>query len=83
MARKKGTSTVPKNESKDAKFVRLANQRINKILKMYRQISQLGGAAYESTSDQRKKIKDVLENGLSSAIDGMNKVKIASNDFKL
>lgn len=72
-----------KNETKAEKFVRLANNRINATLKMFKRIGQLGNAAYESTPQQRQRIKDVLTLSLNEAIDGLNAVKVASKEFKL
>lgn len=85
MAAPKGKrkSKIDPNETKAQKFVRLANHRINRILKLNKALSALGGAAYESTPEQRKRIGDVLKTSLEAAVDGMSKVKVATNEFKL
>lgn len=81
MAKKK--SNVPANETKAQKFVRLANFRVNKLLKSFKQLGQLGGNGYESTADQRKKIETILKDSLERAIGQMNKAPVASQEFKL
>lgn len=79
----KGSSKVPKNETKSQRFIRLASFRVNKMLKSMKQLGMLGGAGYESTADQRKKIETVLRDSLDRSIASINKAPQASQDFKL
>lgn len=50
--RKTRTKTAPENETKEAKFVRLATMRMDKALKAIRLIGNLSGAGYAYSPDQ-------------------------------
>ena len=76
-------SSAPANETKSQKFVRLANARVNRVLRGLKHIGALGGGGYESTPDQRKRIETVLTEGLTRAIGQMAKTQSASQEFKL
>lgn len=71
MAKKDGSkkSSVPANETKAQKFVRLGNKRVPKALKAIRQIGQLAGSGYESSPEQRKKITDALNAEVKAVTD--------------
>lgn len=58
--RKKRESTVDPNETKRAKFVRLATARVNKAIKAIQQIGNLSGSAYEYGEEDLAKIKSGL-----------------------
>lgn len=58
--RKPRQSTVPADETKAQKFVRLAEMRVKKAIVMMRNIAKLGGANYERTEEQAKTIADTL-----------------------
>jgi light-regulated signal transduction histidine kinase (bacteriophytochrome) len=73
---------IPKNETDAQKFVRLANHRVNTILRSYKQLGQLGGKQYQSLPEQRKKIETVLTEALSRAMQAMSKGETVQ-DFKL
>lgn len=79
MARK----SSPTNETKAQKFVRLANSRVNRIIRGYKILGQLGGSGYESTPDQRKRIETVLTEGLQRTCRQMDKSQATSQDFRL
>jgi hypothetical protein len=64
---KKARATVPENETKGAKFVRLAQKRTGKALNAIRQIGQLSGAGYESNDEQIKKIFAALSDAAKQA----------------
>lgn len=81
--RKTRVSTVNPNETKTDKFIRLANVRVNKILKALKQINALGGPGYESTELQRKSVETALTSAFNVAIDGLNKKTVQSTSFKL
>ena len=73
---------IPANESPNARFARLATHRVNTILRSFKQLGQLGGKAYTSTPDQRKKIESALTEGLTRALSAMAKGETVQ-DFKL
>lgn len=47
-------------ESKNDKFLRIALQRMPKVLKGISLLGNLAGSSYESTPEQKKKIVDAL-----------------------
>jgi hypothetical protein len=83
MPKKKSGSTVPANETKSQKFSRLANQRVNRVMSIYKQIGALGGVAYESTPEQTKKIGEALKASHDRAMDQLNKRTVTTQEFKL
>lgn len=83
MPKKKGGTAVPKDETKSQKFARLANQRVNRLMQIYKQLGSLGGAAYESTKEQVDKIEEALKNAQTRAIDQLKKKAVAVQEFKL
>lgn len=68
-AEKKERQEFLKNETKAHKFVRLGTPRINKAVKTILSIRTLGGAGYESTPDQQKKIVDSLQGAVNAVRD--------------
>lgn len=80
--RKVRVSKVPENETKQQKFVRLATARVNKVRKALDQIGLLGGANYESTDDQRKKIADAITECMEFNINRLSKVKMSKDTFR-
>lgn len=60
MARGKRTATVPADETKAAKFRRLANMRVKKVLAGIDQLGRLGTAAYERSDDQVEKLHTAI-----------------------
>lgn len=84
--RKPRQSTVPANETKAQKFVRLAEQRIPKAVKMLRNIAKLGGPGYERTEAQAKFISDNLKaevESLAAALKPGSKKEKEAVEFKL
>lgn len=81
-ARKVRTSQVPENETKQQKFVRLATRRINKVRKALDQIGLLGGAAYESTEDQREKMSEAIRECVEFNLNRLAKVKMSKDTFR-
>lgn len=71
--KKGGRRAAPENETKAERFVRLAQQRATKALKAIQQIANLGGAAYESTPEQREKLIGALSAAVKTATDKLNK----------
>ena len=80
--RKVRVSKVPKDETKQQKFVRLATARVNKTRKALDQIGLLGGAAYESTDEQRKRIAEAITECMEFNINRLSKVKMSKDTFR-
>lgn len=74
---------VPANETSSAKFIRLANQRVSRLLMQYKQLGSLGGPAYQSTPEQVKKIADALKGAQDRAVEQLQKKTVATPEFKL
>ncbi len=74
---------VPMNETPAQRFVRLANQRVNRILVTFKQLGQLGGSAYASSPEQVRKIAEVLKAAHDRSVDQLQKKEVASGEFKL
>lgn len=55
-----------KNETKNQRFIRLINPRINKILKSIKGVEYLSGSQYECTDTQREQIFGIIENAVAS-----------------
>jgi hypothetical protein len=81
--KKKATTSDKPTETKNQKFVRLAQQRVSRAVKMIYNIGNLGGAGYESTEDQRKKIEDALTGAVTNAINRLNKETAKPSGFSL
>lgn len=81
--RKVRVSTVPPDETKEQKFVRLATARVNKVRKALDQIGLLGGASYTSTEEQRRKIVEALKESLEFNVNRLDKVKLSKSNFSL
>lgn len=47
-------------ETKQQKFVRLANQRVNNAIRKIRLVANLGGSGYEGSPEQKSKIVNAL-----------------------
>lgn len=58
--RKPRQSKVDPNESKADKFKRLGTARYTKCVTALRNLAKLGGAGYERTAEQQKKITEGL-----------------------
>jgi hypothetical protein len=70
MAKKdrKPRATAPADESKSAKFSRLASQRVNRALKTIASIGNLAGSSYERTPEQVERIKELLGGAVKAAV---------------
>ena len=79
MPRKK--ANIPANETPAQRFVRLANQKVNTILKGMKGLGTLHGTNYVSSADQRKVIKVALTEGVDTAMQAMEGKTIS--EFKL
>lgn len=74
--------SIPANENESQRFVRVANHRVNTILTAYKMLGQLGGAQYKSVPEQRKKIKDALQQALDRCMQAMERGE-SVQEFKL
>lgn len=88
MANKKkaatGTTTeTKKDESKNQKFIRLAQARVSRAVKMIYNIGNLGGSGYESTTEQRQKIADALNAAVENSLNRLNKEQAKPTGFQL
>lgn len=81
-ARKVRVSTVPADETKQQKFVRLATRRVNKVRKALDQIGLLGGPAYESTEEQRNRITEAIRECMEFNVNRLAKVKMSKDTFR-
>lgn len=65
---------VPANEKPDARFLRVAQTRVNSLLTSFKQLGAMGNPKlYTSTEMQRKQLSDALHAGLERALDSLNK----------
>jgi len=76
-------TTDNKNESKNQKFVRLAQARVSRAVKMIYNIGNLGGSGYESTPEQREKIAQALNGAVENALNRLNKEQAKPTGFSL
>ncbi len=69
---------------KEEKFVKIAEQRTNKILKMLELLGNCSNVyAYEYTDDQVKKIFDAIEEQLKDTKEKFKTSKTVKKEFKL
>ena len=81
--RKVRVSKVPEGETKEQKFIRLANYRVNKVRKALDQLGLLGGASYGSTDAQREAIAEAITECVEMNLNRLNKTKLSKVEFKL
>lgn len=81
--RKVRVSKVPKDETKEQKFIRLATARVNKVRKALDQIGLLGGPSYASTDQQREKIVEAIRESVEFNTNRLAKVKMSKTTFQL
>jgi hypothetical protein len=55
---------MEKAETKNERFTRLATARVNKVLLIYKHLSNLGGSNYSSTPDEKNQILSALRKGI-------------------
>lgn len=70
-------------ETKNQRFVRLANSRVGRAVKMIFNIGNLGGPGYESTPEQREKISAALNDAVKGTLARLNKEETKSKGFTL
>lgn len=70
-------------ESKNDRFQRVAEARVNKIIKMVRLLGNCSGAAYGYTDDQVAQIFTALQTELDNAKERFTRAKSGRNRFRL
>jgi len=70
-------------ETKDQKFMRLAQARVSRAVKMIYNIGNLGGAGYSSTAEQREKIATALNSAVENTLGRLNKDQAKPTGFTL
>jgi len=78
-----GTTETKKKETKAEKFVRLAQSRVSKAVRVIYNIGNLGGTGYESTQEQRDKIITALNQAIESVSNRLNKETVKPTGFTL
>ncbi|MCI0618932.1 hypothetical protein L0244_38660 [bacterium] len=81
--RKVRVSKVPKDETKEQRFVRLATARVNKVRKALDQIGLLGGPTYMSTDQQRERIMEAIRESVEFNLNRLSKIKLSKSSFQL
>ncbi len=77
-------TNIPANETPEQRFVRVANERVNRLLTGLKQLGTLGNPSqYKSKTEQRSQIGDALKASLERAMDSMNKGGEVTPEFKL
>lgn len=77
------TKKTQTKETKADRFRRLANMRTNKVIRSLEGLGKLGGGSYESTAEQRSRIKTVLTDALTRAMDRLESKREAKEQFSL
>ena len=80
---RKAGSTVPKDESKAQRFIRLANARVPKTLAAIANVSKLTGNNYEYTQEQAEAITTALATAVLAVKERFAGVKQSAAQFKL
>ena len=62
--KKRRKQNIPKDETKDARFVRVVTPRVSKAVKAIKQIGHCAGASYESTPEQVEQIVGALNTSI-------------------
>lgn len=82
MPRKK--ANVPANETPEQRFVRVATERVNRLLTSLKQLGGLGTpSTYKSSAEQRKQIQEALTTATTRAMEAMSKGGETAQEFKL
>jgi hypothetical protein len=81
MARTK--QNIPENETKEAKFKRLAVARVNAALYKIKLVKNLACAQYGYTDEDVRKIEVALSDAIVDCVNSFNHVKIEKARFSL
>jgi hypothetical protein len=75
---------IPANETPEAKFIRVATDRVNRLLTALKQLGALGNTSqYGSKIEQRNQIKEALTTALTRSMEALNKGGETAPEFKL
>lgn len=74
---------APANETPEARFVRIANRRVQKALDALDLVGNLTGSAYKSTKEQRGKIVSALNKAVSDVAETLESGKTKASGFTL
>lgn len=75
---------IPANETPEARFVRVAQDRVSRLLTQLKQLGGLGNPSqYKSKAEHRAQIKDALQGALDRAVEAMGKGGETTPEFKL
>lgn len=83
MAKSKGNSNIPANETPEARFKRMATMRVNKALKAVSLLSNLAGSRYKSSPEQIAKIEGAFRDTLTAVFGQLRGQKAAKQTFTL
>lgn len=74
---------IPKNETPEARFKRMAQARVNKSLKQIALLGNLAGSRYKSSPDQHTKMQKAFEDALNTAFARLKGQKTTKETFSL
>jgi len=83
MAKKqnKKRRSIPSNESKSERFIRVVTPRVSKAVKSIKVIGYCTGASYEYTKEQAEQISKALYAAMSQLVDSFAKKSKSQQDF--
>lgn len=79
----KNKSSVPANETAEARFKRMATMRVNKALKAVALLGNLSGSRYKASPDQLSKIETAFREVLTETFGRMRGQKAGKETFSL
>ena len=71
------------DETKEQKFIRIANKRVNNAIKQIQLVGNLASAQYGKTDEQVAAIELALSDAIVKTMNKFNNVKIAKASFSL
>lgn len=74
---------APKDETPEAKFVRLGSSRVQNAIDAMERVAKLSGPGYKSTAAQREKIVNALQQGVNLVKESLETGKSQSSGFQL
>lgn len=76
-------TAIPKNETPEARFKRMAVARVNKCLKQIALLGNLSGSRYKSSPDQVTKMETAFKDALTNAFGRLRGQKANKEQFAL
>lgn len=80
---KSRTSTVPADETKEQKSVRLAKARVPRALKALSGVANLGGSGYSLTEKQKEKIIGDIKAAVDRVVSVFKGIANTSGEYEL